>query len=86
MFRVQFADRYTGKENTNVHPTIASMMVDYNKKVDGLKLSQLCRTAGVLIYKLPSAKGFTGTSGQLKTCSMFSLKIFTNTMCKMAHL
>ena len=86
VFRGQFADRYTGRVNTNVHPTIASMMVDYNKKVEGLKLSQLCRSAGVQLYRLPNAKGFSGTSGQLKTCSMFSLKICANALCKMAHL
>ena len=62
------------------------MMIDYNKKVEGLKRSQLCRAAGVLLFKLPSAKGFSGNSGKLRICSMFSLKICTNPLCKMAHL
>ena len=86
VFRAEFADRYTGALNANVHPTIASMMNDYNKKIDGLRISQLCKAAGCLLYRLPSAKGFSGENGRLRTCSMFSLKICLNTMCKMAHL
>jgi hypothetical protein len=86
VFRSQFAERYTGALNEHVHPTIASMMSDYNKKYDSLTISRLCKAAGVQLFRLPSAKGFSGEDGQLKTCSMFALKICMNTTCKMAHL
>ena len=78
VFRAQFTDRYTGALNANVHPTIVSMMVDYNNNFDGLRISQFCKAAGVQMYRLPSAKGFSGDAGKLRTCSMFSLNFCTN--------
>ena len=61
-------------------------MQNYNKKFSELRISNVCKLAGVKIYRLPSVKGFDGENGQLRTCNMFSLKQCRNKLCKMVHL
>ena len=85
IFRAQYPERYTGKK-TEVHPTIAGMMQNYNTKFSDLCISNLCKMTGVKIYGLPSVKGFDDENGQLHTCNMFTLKQCRNNICKMAHL
>ena len=41
---------------------------------------------GELVDCNRTIKGFSGEDGQLRTYSMFSLKMCKNLMCKMAHL
>ena len=69
-----------------MHPTIAGMKKNYNKNFSELRISNLCKLAGVKNYRLPSVKGFDGENGQLCTCNMFMLKQCSNKLCKMAHL
>ena len=69
-----------------MHPTIAGMMQDYNKKVSGLCIRNVCKLEGVNIYGLTSVKAFEGENRQLHTCNIFTLKQCSNKICKMAHL
>ena len=62
------------------------MIQNYNKKFSKLRISNVCKLAGVKIYQLPSVKGFDSENGQLFTCNMFTLKQCKNKLCKMAHL
>ena len=50
LFRAQYPDRYTGVGHTEVHPMIAGMMQNYNKKFSKLRISNLCKLAGVKNY------------------------------------
>ena len=86
MFWVEYPERYTGEENTEFHPTIAGMMHNYNKKFSELRISNVCKLAGVKFYRLPSVKVFDRKNGQLQTCNMFMLKQCRNKLCKMALL
>ena len=86
IFRSHYPERYTGGTNTEVHPTIESMMQNCNKKFSELRISNVCKLAGVKIYRLTRVKGFDGANGQLCTCRMFTLKQCSNKLCKMAHL
>ena len=74
IFRSNYPECYTGGENTEVHPTIAGMKKNYNKNFSELRISNLCKLAGVKNYRLPSVKGFDGENGQLCTCKIFTLK------------
>ena len=74
IFLAQYLEGYTGKKNADVHHTIADMMQNYNKKFSNLRISNMCKLAGVKIYRLPSEKCFDGENGQLCTCNMFTLK------------
>ena len=82
---MHYPEHYTGEANTEVHPTILGMMQNYNKKFSKLRISNVCKLAGVKIYQLPSVKFFYGENLQLHTCNMFTLKQFRNMLCKMAH-
>ena len=72
IFRAQYPERYTGEANTEVHPTIVGMIQNKNKKFSELRISNVCKLAGVNIYRLPSVKGFGSENKQLCTCSMFT--------------
>ena len=50
IFRAQYPERYTGGTNTEVHPKIAGMMQNYNKKFSEIRISNVCKLAGVKIY------------------------------------
>ena len=69
-----------------MHPTIAGMMHNYNKKFSKLRISNVCKLAGVKFYQLPSVKGFDSENGKICTCNMFTLKQCRNKLCNMAHL
>ena len=69
-----------------MHPMIASMMQDYNKKFVELCISNLCKLAAVKNYQLPSAKGFDVENGQICTYNMFTLKQCSNKPCKIESL
>ena len=86
IFRAQFPECYTVEANKEVHPTIAGMMQNYNKKFSELRISNVCKLSGVKIYQLPIVKGFDGEDRQFCTCNMFTLKHFRNKLCNMAHL
>ena len=86
IFRAQYPEHYTGEANTEVHPTIAGMIQNYNKKFFKLCIRNMCNLAGVKIYQLPSVNGFDSENGQLCTCNMFTLKQCSNNLFKMAHL
>ena len=62
------------------------MIYNYNKKFSELRISNVCKLAGVKFYRLLSVKGFEGENGQLCTCNIFTLKQYRNKLCKMAHL
>ena len=49
IFRSNYPECYTGGENTEVHPTIAGMKKNYNKNFSELRISNLCKLAGVKI-------------------------------------
>ena len=49
IFRAQFPECYTMEANKEVHPTIAGMMQNYNKKFSELRISNVCDLAGVKI-------------------------------------
>ena len=61
-------------------------MQNDNKKFSALRISNVCKLAGVKIYQLPSVKVFDGENEQIFTCNMFTLKNCSNKLCKMAHL
>ena len=63
-----------GGTNTEVHPTIAGMMQNYNNKFSELRISNMWKLAGVKIYRLLSVKVFDGENGKLCMCNMFTLK------------
>ena len=42
IFQAQYPERYTGEANTKVHPTIAGMLQNYNKKFSELHISNVC--------------------------------------------
>ena len=86
IFRAQYPEHYTGEANTEVHPTIAGMIQNYNKKFFKLCIRNMCNLAGVKIYQLPSVNGFDSENGQLCTCNIFTLKQCSNNLFKMAHL
>ena len=86
IFRAPYSEHYTGGAKTEVPPTIAGMMQNYNKKFSELLISNVCKLAGVKNYQLSSVKGFDGKNEQLCTCNMFTLKQCRNKLCKMAHL
>ena len=69
-----------------MHPTIVGMMQNYNKKFSKLRISNVCKLAGVKIYRLPSVKGFESDNRQIFMCNVFALKQCRNKLCKMAHL
>ena len=69
-----------------MHPAIAGMMQNYNKKFPELCISNVCKLAGVKIYQLTSVKSFDGENVQLRTCNMFVLKQYMNKLCKIVHL
>ena len=50
IFWEQYSERYTGEENTEVHPTISGMMHNYNKNFYELRISKVCMLAGVKFY------------------------------------
>ena len=54
IFWVQYPELYTGETNTEVHPAIAGMMHNYNKKFNELRIRNVCKLAGVKYYRLPS--------------------------------
>ena len=68
-----------------MHPTIAGMMHNYNKKFSELRIRNVCKLAGVKFYQLPSVKGFYSGNGKLHTCNIFTLKQFRNKLYKMVH-
>ena len=74
IFRAQYPERYTGETNTEVYPTIAGMIQNYNKKFSELCISNVYNLAGVKFYQLSSVKVFDGNNGQLRMCNMFTLK------------
>ena len=78
IFWSQYLERYIGDTNTELHPTIEGTMQNYNNKFLELRISNVCKLAGVKIYRLPSVKGFDGENGQLFTCDMFKLKQYRN--------
>ena len=86
IFWAQYLERYTGGTNIEVHPTIAGMMQNYNRKFSELRISNVCKLTGVKLYQLLGVTGFDGENRQLRTCSMFTVKQFSNKLCKMAHL
>ena len=59
IFWEQYPERYTGGTNTEVQPTIEGMMHNYNKNFSKLRISNICKLAGMKIYRLPSVKGLT---------------------------
>ena len=61
-------------------------MQNYNKKFSELRISNVCKLAGVKFYRLPIVKGFDGDNGQIYTCNMFTLKQCRNKIYKMAYL
>ena len=61
------------------------MMQNYNKKFSELRIRNVCKLAGVNIYRLPSVKVFDGENRQLRTCNMFTLKQCSNKLCKMVQ-
>ena len=64
MFRAHYSKHYTEGKNTEVQPTIAGMMQNYNKKFYKKKrILNVCKLAGVKLYQLPSVKGFDGENG-----------------------
>ena len=69
-----------------MHPTIACMMQNYNKKFSKLRISNVCNIAGVTIYRLPSVNGFDCENGKLCTFNVFTLKQCRNILCKISHL
>ena len=69
-----------------MHPTIAVMIQNYNKKFSKLRISNMCKLVGVKSYLLPSVKGFDSENVQLSTFSMFTLKQCRNKLFKMTHL
>ena len=50
IFWAQYLEHYAGGTNTEVHPMIAFMMHNYNKKFSELRISSVCKLAGVKIY------------------------------------
>ena len=50
IFWAQYPECYTGGKNTEVHPTIAGMMQNYNKKFSELCIRNMCKLVGVNIY------------------------------------
>ena len=86
IFWAQYPERYAGEENTEVHPTIAGMMQNYNKNFPELSISNLCKLTGVNIYRLPSVKGFDVNNRHLCSCNMFTFKQCRNKLFKIAHL
>ena len=50
IFRAQFPECYTMEANKEVHPTIAGMMQNYNKKFSELRIRNMCKLARVKIY------------------------------------
>ena len=50
IFRAKYPERYTRGTSTEVHPMIAGMMQNYNKKFSKLRISNLCKLAGVKNY------------------------------------
>ena len=50
IFWAQYQEHYTGEENTEVQPIIAGIMHIYNKKISELRISNVCKLAGVKIY------------------------------------
>ena len=71
IFHLHYPERYTGGTNTEEHYSIAGMMHNYNKKFSELRISNMCKLAGVNIYRLPSEKVWTvrTDSFALATCS-----------------
>ena len=57
-----------------------------NKTFSELCIIKVCKLAGVNIYRLPGVKDFDGENGYPCTRNMFTLKQFSNKLCKMAHL
>ena len=86
IFRAHYLERYTGEANTELQPTIAGMMQNYNKKFSKMRISNVCKLAGVEIYWLPSVKGFDCENGQLCTCNMSTLEQCSNKLYKMEQL
>ena len=41
LFQAHYPERYTGRTNTVVHPTISGMMQNYNKKFSELRISNM---------------------------------------------
>ena len=62
------------------------MMQNYNRKFSELRISNVCKLAGIKIYRLPSVKGFDGENGKLRKDKIFTLKRCRNKLRKMAHL
>ena len=77
---------YTRGTNTEVHATIAEIVQNYNNKFYDLRIINVCKLAGVKVYRLSSVKCFGGENGKLRTCNMFKLIQCRNKLCKMAHL
>ena len=67
IFRAQYQERYTWGPNKEVHPTIAGMIQNYNKKFSELRISNMRKLEGVKCYRLTSVKGFDGENQQLRT-------------------
>ena len=63
VFWAQYQERYTWGKNTEVHPTIAGMMQNYNKKFSELCIRNMCKLVGVNIYWLSSVNGFDVENG-----------------------
>ena len=78
IFRKQYPERYTGEANTEVHPKIAGMIQNYNKKFSELRIRNVCKLVGVKIYQLQSVKGLDEENGQFCTCTMLTLKQCSN--------
>ena len=57
-----------------------------NKTFSELCIIKVCKLAGVNIYRLPGVKDFDGENGYPCTRNMFTLKQFSNKLCKMSHL
>ena len=51
-----------------------------------LRISNACKLAGVKRYQLPSVKGFDGENRKLCMSKMFTLKQYSNNICKMVNL
>ena len=69
-----------------MHPTIAGMMHNYNRKFSELHIRNMCNLKGVKTYQLPSVKCFHGENRKLCMCNMFTLKQCREKLCMMAHL
>ena len=47
IFRAQYPEPYTGGTDAEVHPKRSGMMQNYNKNVSELRISNVCKLAGV---------------------------------------